>query len=82
MIDGKQWYWCSPETGGKCAGALRRHKPQDCKGTSKSATEKRKRSKEGDEDQNKQLKIRAKETILEGQGDITDDKLSSHSDGM
>jgi hypothetical protein len=30
-VDGKTWWWCSPETGGKCPGAWRTtHKPQDC----------------------------------------------------
>ena len=31
--NGKEYYWCSPETGGKCQGAWRRHKPSDCEGT-------------------------------------------------
>ena len=30
--DKKPWYWCSPETGGKCPGLLRRHKPSECEG--------------------------------------------------
>lgn len=29
----KQWYFCGKETGGKCAGVWRQHKPTDCKGT-------------------------------------------------
>lgn len=29
---GKKFWWCSAETGGKCNGALRRHKPSECKG--------------------------------------------------
>ena len=33
MFNGKKFWWCSPETGGKCTGALRRHKPSECKGT-------------------------------------------------
>jgi hypothetical protein len=31
-IKGKQWWWCSKDTGGKCDGKLRRHNPKDCKG--------------------------------------------------
>ena len=31
-INGAKWYWCSTETGGKCSGALRKHKPSECKG--------------------------------------------------
>ena len=32
-IDGKLWYWCSKQTGGKCEGILRTHKPSDCQGS-------------------------------------------------
>lgn len=32
MWKGKQWWYCSPETGGKCEGAYRRHKPSECWG--------------------------------------------------
>jgi hypothetical protein len=28
----KAWHWCSPETGGKCGGRWRVHKPSECKG--------------------------------------------------
>lgn len=28
----KAWHWCSPETGGKCNGKWRVHKPSECKG--------------------------------------------------
>ena len=31
VVDGKTWWWCSPETGGKCPGAwCTTHKPEDC----------------------------------------------------
>ena len=33
--DGKEWHWCSTETGGKCDGIFRRHKPSECKGAAK-----------------------------------------------
>jgi hypothetical protein len=32
MHNGKNWYWCSKETGGKCSGIWRMHKPSDCCG--------------------------------------------------
>lgn len=32
MRNGKNWYWCSKETGGKCSGIWRMHKPSDCRG--------------------------------------------------
>ena len=28
----KNWYFCSEETGGKCDGLWRRHKPSECEG--------------------------------------------------
>ena len=31
-VKDKQCHWCSTETGGKCEGAWRRHKPSECKG--------------------------------------------------
>ena len=30
--NGKKWYYCHPDTGGKCDGKYRRHKPSECKG--------------------------------------------------
>ena len=77
IIDGKEWYWCCKETGGKCTGALRRHKPAECKGiaTDSSSTESKKRSKSGEEAK-KRLKLKASETLLNGEGDETDTDIS------
>lgn len=33
MWNGTQWWFCHKDTGGKCEGVYRVHKPQDCKGT-------------------------------------------------
>ena len=30
-----KWHWCSKDTGGKCHGNWRKHKPTDCKGTAR-----------------------------------------------
>ena len=30
----KPWYYCCPETGGKCSGNWRVHKPAECEGRS------------------------------------------------
>ena len=30
--DGKTWFYCHPDTGGKCNGKCRIHHPSDCKG--------------------------------------------------
>jgi hypothetical protein len=35
---GSPWYWCSPETGGKCEGCWHKHKPKECKGTARKAS--------------------------------------------
>ena len=35
MWQGKEWWWCHPDTGGKCDGVYRRHKPSECKGMQK-----------------------------------------------
>ena len=29
---GRQWYYCHPDTGGKCDGVWRQHRPSECKG--------------------------------------------------
>ena len=31
--NGKQWYYCHPDTGGKCDGKHRLHHPSECQGT-------------------------------------------------
>ena len=68
-IDGKMWYWCSPETGGKCSGVLRRHKPEECKGIAKAkdndstSTGSRKRQGSSD-DSKKRVKLKANETTI------------------
>ena len=78
VIDGKEWYWCSKETGGKCnPGALRRHKPSECKGTAgdSGSTDSKKRSKSGNEAK-KRLKLKASETVINGEGDDTESEIS------
>ena len=30
--NGKTWWYCHPDTGGKCNGEYRRHEPKDCQG--------------------------------------------------
>ena len=30
---GIKWWWCGPQTGGKCHGIYRNHKPEDCQGS-------------------------------------------------
>ena len=38
----REWWWCSPKTGGKCDGVYRIHKPCDCQGTGGKFVPKRK----------------------------------------
>lgn len=47
VINGANWYWCCPETGGKCTGQLRKHKPSECEGKAKDAVGGNKPSKPG-----------------------------------
>jgi hypothetical protein len=44
---GAPWYWCSPETGGKCAECWRKHKPKECKGSARSTSSVRSKSSVG-----------------------------------
>ena len=30
--NGRAWWYCHPDTGGKCEGVYRRHKPAECRG--------------------------------------------------
>jgi hypothetical protein len=43
--NGSKWYWCDPETGGKCDGKWRTHKPKDCKGLATKAGKDQKEKK-------------------------------------
>ena len=76
IIDGKEWYWCCKETGGKCTGALRRHKPSECKGFANSAgtkdESKKRPSKPNSDSKKKKLKLKANETLMQGEGSDSD----------
>ena len=74
-INGKKWYWCSPETGGKCNGVLRRHKPSKCKGIARnddSTTSSSKRRSKGGDESKKRLKLKAKETTIDDDDNADD----------
>ena len=71
-IDGKDWWWCSKETGGKCSGVLRRHKPDTCKGIAAAGPPAKKRTSDNATDKKKRLKLKASETILDGGADDSD----------
>ena len=82
-IEGKNWYWCSKETGGKCTGVLRRHKPSECKGISNSSNSSIGSKRSGSSmssDSSKKLKLKAKETLVEGEAENSADELSAAMD--
>ena len=58
VINGDKWYWCSTETGGKCSGALRKHKPSECKGREHLA------NKQTDKDKPKKASLKVKEVEI------------------
>jgi hypothetical protein len=66
------WYYCCQETGGKCGGQWRKHKPTDCKGISQREQERT--ANEGSS--NKKLKImKALQAVQESvQTDRSDDE--------
>jgi hypothetical protein len=72
MHKGAPWYYCCQETGGKCGGQWRKHKPTDCKGISKREQERT--ANEGSS--NKKLKImKALQAVSESeQADGTDEE--------
>ena len=44
--NGKEWHYCCKETGGKCGGVWRVHKPPECKGRGYDPKKARKKQKE------------------------------------
>ena len=52
----KQWWWCSPKTGGKCDGKHRIHKPSKCEGK-QHVFNASKRKEESKKDKAKRLKL-------------------------
>ena len=77
-IDGREWYWCSPERGGKCSGVLRRHKPSECKGistdnaTQSTTSSKRSGAANSNKDGKKRLRISTNKAIINGEGNSSD----------
>jgi hypothetical protein len=69
---GAPWYWCSPESGGKCAGCWRKHKPDECKGTARSTTSLAARSTTGDA---KKLKLLKALSVVMNEESDDDDEM-------
>ena len=54
----RNWYWCSPSTGGKCNGIYRAHKPSDCEGKAHVFTSNKKRKPvSSKDDKDRKLKL-------------------------
>ena len=86
--NGKDWWYCHPDTGGKCEGEYRRHKPSQCEGKAFKIKAKDKKSKskvrESSEDESKHnLRVaNALSTIIDEseyatESDNSDDGYSS-----
>lgn len=82
----KDWWWCAPETGGKCAGNWRIHKPSACEGTahkfkrpkSPSGAEAAAAMEDGDENSTaKKLKV---EEVVSNPNDNGDHEYSDEYD--
>ena len=82
----KLWYFCHPNTGGKCDGQWRVHKPSECKGKANSAShytkmqEKRKAQSETPSGgQEKKIKLAAAYQATLDSGRANDDNISQGS---
>ena len=76
--NGKEWWFCGKETGGKCNGEYRRHKPSECKGkafmmTRKKVTENQKETENPSRHTTRNLKVsEALSTVIEADGNDTE----------
>ena len=78
--NGKQWWYCSHETGGKCEpGTYRRHKPKDCKGNAvkrrnqNPEKEEEKKNEEESEKPNKKIKLSAALAAVADENDTSEE---------
>ena len=61
-----EWHYCSPETGGKCSGKWRIHKPKDCKSRPQTPSGEDKTNKSGNSDKDKFL---AQQAVVDNESD-------------
>ena len=84
--NGKDWWYCHPETGGKCNGEYRRHKPSQCegkafkgKGSEKVSKTSTRKGAEDETDTERSLKVsKALSTIIDGEDNATESDASSN----
>ena len=72
--NGQKYYYCAPETGGKCTGKWRLHKPKECKGKEHVPEHLRKRGKTdsesaGNKNSKKSKPVSASEAVQEAESD-------------
>ena len=69
--NGSQWWYCHKDTGGKCNGTYRIHKPQDCKGMANKRSRPEGQGNDASEQNSRSLKLaKAMTTIVHS--DATD----------
>ena len=80
MWGGKQWWYCHKDTGGKCEGEYRRHKPNVCNGQARKVSEIKKGTRKSvnkTEGEGKKLKMsEALAVVIES--DATDSDESAY----
>ena len=64
-FNGKKFYWCCPETGGKCNGAWRGHKPSKCQTKDWKDKGKFKGKFKGKENKEKKKELEKKKVVLQ-----------------
>ena len=75
--NGYTWHFCSPETGGKCDGVYRIHKPSECKSKKKATDVEQPKDDKG----GKSKSVTIKEAIAKMQEDDEDTLMTSDSEG-
>ena len=86
MWNGRQWWFCHKDTGGKCGGVYRVHKPQECRGSAARKPPKADRSQRtektqdhNEENQARSLKLaKAMSTIIHSDGSVTVSETSDY----
>jgi hypothetical protein len=76
--NGLKWYWCSPETDGKCDGHWRLHSPKDCKGMKKRPRTSKKKQISGQKRKASALKIAAANEALAAQAEMDEEEASDY----
>ena len=86
MWNGRQWWFCHKDTGGKCGGVYRVHKPHECRGSAQKKPMKSDKPSKSDkthdgnnEDQARSLKLaKAMSTIIHSDGSATVSETSDY----